>query len=160
MSGRSGWAIRRIRAAVNPRSSSSNRSPGGARRCTDRLRRLAVHLPDQIAAATPALDPAIVAALQRELPSPDETAIDARDLRAFARGQRLLLDSRGAVARLLARPDCASNLSDRERRVLDAALASPQDARSLSAATRTDGRREAITKLRRLTLKLLDNAHD
>lgn len=122
--------------------------------------RLAVHLPDQIAAATPALDPAIVAALQRELPSPDEAAIDARDLQAFAHGQRLLLDSHGALARLLARPGCAGNLSDRERRVLDAALASPQDARALSAATGTAGRREAITELRRLTLKLLDNAHD
>jgi tRNA(Met) cytidine acetyltransferase len=128
--------------------------------CRSARARLAVHLPGQIEAATPALDPAIVSALQRDLPSPHPSVIDARDLRAFAYGHRLLLDSRGAIARYLACPQRTGNLSARERRVLDAAVASPQDARALRAATDTAGRREAIGELRRLTMKLLENAHD
>ena len=112
--------------------------------------RFAVHLPDQIKHAQPALLPDLLQRLQHALPMADPAAIDTQDRIAFATGHRPWLDSvgalqRGVVTAATPAPDWVS-----------AALAQPQALAPLAKQHGFTGQREYLKSLREWAATMLN----
>lgn len=125
-------------------------SKAGQRLVAQARARFAVHLPDQIKHAQPALTPALAKRLQEDLPKADCTVIDRQDRIAFAIGHRPWLDSVGALQRAL--PTAAAPPPAR----VSAALAEPKALAPLAKHYGFTGQREYLKSLREWAATMLN----